>query len=362
MFSFDKLKERSERFLSKISRQEKILFAQHLALMMKTGMGQIESLRVIQSQTQNKPFKQVLATVISNLENGQFLSSSLGRFPWIFENFFVNVIKLGEVSGTLPENLNYLAQEMRKKQQLESKVRSAMIYPVIILVATIGITSAIIFFVIPKILPIFASLKIQLPVSTRILIGSITFMRNYFFFVVFGFVFLIVLIIFLLRFPRVKNFFDRVFVALPMIGKITVYYNIVNITRTLAVLLKSGIKIIDAFTITADILNNSEYKKVLVEAVSRIQRGEAIYRHISEKEKLFPSTVSRIIEVGERTGNLDANLLYLAQFYEDELDEMFKNLSSVIEPALLVVMGGLVGFVAISIITPIYQVTQSISK
>ncbi|HCI05688.1 MAG: type II secretion system F domain protein, type IV pilus assembly protein PilC [Parcubacteria group bacterium GW2011_GWC1_45_9] len=359
---FSKLNQWLAQFSFGISGSEKILFAQHLALMMKTGMGQIEALRVIQGQTQSSQFKRILEDLITNLENGQFLSSSLERYQRIFGDFFINIIKLGELSGTLPGNLEYLAQETRKKQELEAKVRSAMIYPLVILFATVGITSVIIFFVIPKILPIFASLKIDLPQSTRFLIWSISFFRDNFVWIILGFLAASAALIASVRIYRIRNFYDRVLVSLPLIGKIIVYYNVVNITRTLGVLLKSGVKIIEAFDITAGLASNTEYQKVLKESVDRVKKGETIYGYISTQTNLFPSTVGRIIGVGERTGNLDANLFYLSEFYENELDQIVKNLSSVLEPAMLILMGGIVGFVAISIITPIYQVTQSLRR
>ena len=357
-----KINQWLSKFSFGIPSSEKMLFAQHLALMMKTGMGQIEALRVIQGQTQSNQFKRILDDLITNLENGQFLSSSLLRYQRIFGNFFINIIKLGELSGTLPGNLEYLAQETRKKQELEAKVRSAMIYPLVILFATVGITSVIIFFVIPKILPIFASLKIDLPQSTKFLIWAISFFRDYFVWIILALAAFVVGLVASTRIYRIRNFYDRLLISLPLIGKIVVYYNVVNITRTLGVLLKSGVKIIEAFDITADLASNTEYQKVLKEAVGRVQKGETIYGYISTQDKLFPPTVGRIIGVGERTGNLDANLFYLSEFYENELDQIVKNLSSVLEPAMLVLMGGIVGFVAISIITPIYQVTQSLRR
>ncbi len=225
-----------------------------------------------------------------------------------------------------------------------------MIYPVIILITTSAITSVIIFFVIPKIMPIFVSLKIALPLSTRILIASISFIRVYFLPLIAGLVVLIVGSLLLSRIPKVKYLYDRIMLNSPLIGTITIYYNTVNLTRTLGVLLKSGIKIINALEITAGIMTNLVYKEALMQSIEQVKKGDTIYKYLSGNEKIFPSTVTRIIEVGEKTGNLETNLTYLSEFYE------------ILEPAMLILMGLIVGFVAISIITPIYQVTQNLQR
>ena len=344
-----------------VSNQEKIFFAQHLAMIIKSGMSTIEGIELIQNQTKNTGFKKILGTVIKDVQNGQFLSRTLNKYPNVFGAFFINMIRLGETSGTLSENLLYLSQEMRKRQQLESKVRSAMIYPVIILITTISITSGIIFFVIPKILPIFASLKITLPLTTRILIGSISFVKDYFLLLIIGITAIVFAVAWFLRIPSIRYRWDRGTLTLPLLGKISSYYHTANITRTMGVLLKSGITIIDALEICTSIMTNSAYRKALEETRDQVQRGSTIYKYFATQERLFPSMATRIIEIGERTGNLDTNLNYLSDFYENELDELIKNLTSTIEPAMLLLMGALVGFVAISIITPIYQITQSLS-
>jgi type IV pilus assembly protein PilC len=348
--------------LLKIPLAERILFSQHLSMMIKAGMTEIESLKLIRKQIKSRGFGKILDRVIADVENGQFLSESLNQFKNAFGDLFINIIKLGEVSGTLSENLNYLAEEIKKDRALRAKVRSALIYPFVLLFATVGITGALIFFVLPKIIPVFSTLGIKLPVMTRILIATTHFILNYYLWIFVGIIGLVIICLIALRIKKIRYFYHRLLLLMPIVGKITIGYQTSNFTRTLGLLLKSGIKIVEAISISSSIASNLVYRKFLSEASKRIQRGETLYKYLEENPSLFTPTVSRMVEVGEKTGNLDHNLLYLAEFYENEVDEKIKNLSSVLEPILLIVMGLLVGFIAISIITPIYEVTQNIGR
>jgi type IV pilus assembly protein PilC len=197
---------------------------------------------------------------------------------------------------------------------------------------------------------------------TRILIATTHFILNYYLWIFVGIIGLVIICLIALRIKKIRYFYHRLLLLMPIVGKITIGYQTSNFTRTLGLLLKSGIKIVEAISISSSIASNLVYRKFLSEASKRIQRGETLYKYLEENPSLFTPTVSRMVEVGEKTGNLDHNLLYLAEFYENEVDEKIKNLSSVLEPILLIVMGLLVGFIAISIITPIYEVTQNIGR
>ncbi len=347
-------------FPVKISLAEQILLAKHLSMMLQSGISEVESLRIIKEQIKNKRFKGILDRVISDVENGQFLSESLGRFKNAFGELFINIVQLGEISGTLPENLEYLAEEIKKKADLRSKVKSALIYPLIIFLATIGITAVLVLFVLPRILPIFASLNVKLPITTIILIAVTNFVNAHYLAIFGGAVAFVMIWIFLLRLYPFRYFVHRFILFIPIAGKISSDYNMANIARTLGLLLKSGVKIVEAVAATANSITNLVFKKSLTEAVEDVKRGAPIYQYLEKKPHLFPPVLTRMIQIGERTGNLDKNLIYLSEFYENSLSEKVKNLSSVLEPILMVFMGLLVGFIALSIITPIYEVTQNI--
>jgi len=339
---------------------EKILFARHLSLMTKTGMPLLDSLRLLQKQMRSGTFRTILAKATEDVENGKFLSDSLAQYRRIFGDLFINVIRIGEASGLLSDNLQYLATELKKQFSLRQKIRAALVYPLIVPTATLGITGILVFFVLPRILPIFKSLKVELPLSTRIMIAVSTVLLNYGGWIILGLAVLAVIWTLLLRLRPVRLFAHRVLLYLPFISSVVRLANISDITRTLGLLLKSGIQIVEALRITAISTPNLVYQEALTEIEAAVGRGESLHEYLGRHGHLFPPTVTYMIETGETTGNLESNLFYLADFYESEVDELTKNLSSILEPALLLVMGGIVGFVAIAIISPIYSVTQSL--
>jgi len=340
---------------------ERILFAKHLSIMVKTGMTLLGSLMLIKKQMRSKSFIYVLEKIIADVEGGQFLSQSLKKFERLFSSIFVNVIKIGETSGTLSDNLAYLSLELQKKRALRQKVRSALIYPSVILLATLGVTGILAFFVMPRITPIFLTLKVTLPWTTRSLIATSSFLFEYGIYVLLGVTALTSVWFLLLRFFTQFRFFThRLILATPFIGSVSRMANLAEFTRTLGLLLKSGTKIVEAIQITADSMRNLVYREALMEASETIKRGELLHVYLSKREDLFFSTASRMIEVGDATGTLEINLFYLADFYENEVDETTKIMSSVLEPAMLLIMGIIVGFVAVSIITPIYEITQTL--
>lgn len=330
--------------------------------MIKSGTTLVDGLELLQRQVRSHAFRYVLNVVLNDVENGQFLSASLLKFRNLFGDFFINVVKIGEESGNLAENLAHLADELKKKEQLHQKIRSAFIYPIIVLSATLGVIGMLIFFVLPKIIPIFSSLRITLPWTTRTVIFVSQFIIDDWIFVLLGFIILITLWIFLLRIIPIRFFADKLLIKLPIVGSISRMANTADFTRTLGLLLKSGMKIVESLLITADSVPNLVFQKALREAAETVRKGESLHVYLNAHEHIFYPTASRMIEVGDKTGTLEPNLFYLADFYESEVDELTKNLSVIIEPLLLLFMGGIVGFVAISIITPIYEITQSLSR
>jgi len=341
---------------------EKILFVKHLSIMVKSGTTLLDGIELLRKQVRSSSFKYILTSVIQDVKNGQFLSDGLRKFHHVFGELFINVVKIGEESGSLSENLTHLAEELKKKQQLRAKIRSAFIYPVIVLIATFGVVGMLIFFVLPKIIPIFTSMRITLPWTTQLVVTTSQFLIQNGVAVFFGCIVLIVIWILLLRIRSVRFLAHRVILILPFVGQISKMANTAEFTRTLGLLLKSGMKIVEATTITAASVSNLVFQKALREAAETVRRGESFHTYLALHDHVFYPTVARMIEVGDATGTLEPNLFYLADFYESEVDELTKNLSTVIEPVLLLVMGGLVGFIAISIITPIYEITQSLSK
>ena len=340
--------------------QEKILFTKNMALALRSGVSLVNSLKLMTNQAKSKSMQKILASLMDDANRGVFLSASLEKFRNVFGDLFINVIKVAETSGTLPENLLYLGDELHKKEMLRKKVKGALIYPVIILIATIIIAVTMIVFVFPKILPLFQSAHVQLPLTTRILIGVSNAFTNYRLWLLIGTIILIVGIKILMKVPAVRFSYSTWLFYLPIMGGAVVNYNMATFTRTFALLLKSGVKITEALEITSVTVTNPVYRKELLKSADGVRQGEFLSKSIAEKPKHFPTLLVNMIEVGENTGNLTENLQYLAEYYENEVDDFVKNLSSILEPFLLLFMGGIVGFIALSFITPIYQVTRTI--
>lgn len=346
-------------FQPKIPLSELVLFTKHLSMMLEAGVSEIESLKIIQEQTKNRHFKKVLKRTIPRVEKGKFLSESLKESNG-FNELFINVIKLGETSGTLPENLSYLAEEIKKTQELRSKVKGALVYPTIILIVTIIVVIALLVFVIPRITPIFKSLNVELPATTQFLVNTAGIFQNHYLTIIAGIIGFYIMFKVSLRLGAVKYFLNSILLYIPVVNKMIAHYNMANISRTISLLLRSGVNVVQAIISASESTANPVYKRVLVKAAQDIKEGKPLYTYLEKHGRLFPPTFVRMVQIGERTGNLTHNLSYLSGFYESELDEKVRNLSSVFEPVLMVVLGGLVGFIAISIITPIYEITQQI--
>lgn len=343
-----------------ISIGERVFLARHLAVMTKSGLPLTEALSVLKNQSRSKNLARMLGTVIQDIENGQLLSESLSKFPKAFDNLFINIVKVGETSGTLSENLLYIAGELKKSQELNKKVKSALVYPLIILVSTLGIGAFLVFVILPKIIPIFKSLQVKLPLATIILIAVSNFLIKYFIYIIIIFVLLIILIRIILNFKIVKYYFNLFLLKLPIIQHIIRGINLIYFSRTLGILLKSGLQIVDALEVTASTLPSPVFQEKIKIASNAITRGQQISVFLKSEPAIFPALVANMIEVGEKTGKLEENALYLAEFYEGEVDDVLNNLSNILEPVLMVFMGLIVGFIAIAIISPIYQITQSI--
>lgn len=348
-------------FVDSLSIQEKINFARHLAIVVRVGLPIYEGLSIIKAQTESKALRGIIDHVMADVSNGKFLADSLGQYEYVFGEFFVNIVRVGESSGTLAQNLLYLAEELKRAKALRAKVRSAMVYPIVILIATVALTGFLTFFVFPKLLGVFSNLNVKLPATTQYLILIVEFLRQHGISILLGAIAGFIAFRFITKnVAAVKYVLNLLSFRVPVLGKLVIGVNMVNFTRVLALLLKSGVHIVEATNITADTFSNLVYKRALHEAATEVQKGGQLAAHLLRKKKFFPSLVTGMVRVGENTGTLEENLEYISQYYDEEVDNALHNLTSLLEPLLLLLMGGVVGFVAISIITPIYSISQGI--
>lgn len=345
----------------RFSVKEQVLFAKRLSFLVKAGVSLLESITLIRNQTTSRRKQKIFDSIIHDIAAGQFLSTSMERYRNLFGDFSINIIRVGEQAGVLSENLIYLADELGKKQALHRKVRSALIYPIFITVATLGVTSLLTVFIFPKIMPIFISLDIDLPWTTRALLAISTFLQEW------GIVTILAGAASMAAFVLARNALypiqyatDWILLRIPIAGQIARTYNAANFCRTLGITIQAGIHLTEAAHITANITKNLVYKRAYMDVVTHVTRGEKISTTLSKYKSLFPDMLPHMIMIGETTGSLSQTLAYLSDLYEAEVDEHTKNLSNSIEPILLMTMGILVGLIAISVITPIYEVTKSL--
>ena len=347
----------------KFSIKKQTFFAKRLSFLIKAGLPILDSLHVIKKQSKLASETRIFNSIIDSVANGQSLANSLSRFEGVFGGFAINIIKSGESSGNLTMNLNYLADELRKKEILKNKILSAMLYPIIIILATFLITVLLIVYIFPKILPIFASLHAKLPLSTRIVIFVSDIFRNYGLYILLIALFLFSACFLLIKYVgKIKFFYHGMLIRIPFIRGVVGNYNLSNFTRTLGLLLKSEISIGESLLIASDTIDNVQYKQAISVIADEVQKGKNLSECMTAYPVLFPDMVCHLIAVGEKSGSLSNSLMYLSEFYENEFDDITKNLSSAIEPVLMILMGILVGFIAISVITPIYEITNNLKR
>lgn len=346
---------------SGLTLKEQILFSKRLSFLSKAGVPIPESIEIIKEQAKSKRYKNVISAVLESVSNGQSLSRSLRKFNNIFGDFAINIIEVGETTGVLSENLEYLSNELRNRNALKKKIIGAFVYPAVVTLATLGITGFLMIYLFPKITPVFVSLHADLPLSTRTLIYISNLAQTQGWHIILGF--FIIVLIFFITLNKSKKFhylYDYIILHSPIIGSMFVNYNVSNTTRTLGLLLKSGLPLSEALPVVSRTCENLVYKEEFLQLAETVNRGEKFSSYLKTKPRLFPDTLTQITAVGEKSGRLSDSLIYISELYASEVDEFTKNLGTLVEPALMIVMGLLVGFIAISIITPIYGITQNL--
>lgn len=344
-----------------VSLTDKALLAKHLALLLKSGLTLTDALGVA-SESSRGPLKKVLQTVGRAVESGQTFSTALAVYPKVFPGFFINAVYVGESSGNLAGNLENISAELEKEKELTAKVKGAMVYPLVVLAIAFILGLALSFLVLPKIVPLFQGLKINLPWSTRALIGFSTLMESYGVYIFIGLVAFIIILIWLLRRNFLAPFTHWILARAPVIGRLTRDLNLARLTRTLGLLLKSGLNIVEALNIAEKSVGNYYYRRALRLAGQTVSGGGRLSAALGRSPDLFPLLLQKMIKVGEESGRFEDTLFYLSDFYEAELNKSTKNLSTALEPALLLVIGLAVAGLALAIITPIYELSGNLKR
>jgi len=346
----------------KMSMVEKMIFVKNLATMIEVGITVSESLSIIKDQTKKESLKRMFDDIMEMVNSGQSLAKSLKKYDNNFSQLFINMIETGESSGNLQDVLSYLDLQLEKDYELRKKVISALIYPAVIITITLLMAAGIVVFIMPKITNIFKQFKAKLPLPTQLLIDFSNLLRERPLFSLLAFVITIVLTVFILKLKFLQPFWTKILTRLPLFGNITISANVARFTRTINSLIKSSVPITEAITITMNMLDNVLYKDALKEVRDKVEQGGKVGDSLEKYERLFPPMCTKMISLGERTGTLETTTEKVADLYEKDVDTKTRNLSTAVEPMLLVLMAGLVGGIAISIILPIYQLPNLIKR
>ncbi len=348
------------KFFGRVKEYDKILFSRNLGAMLSAGLSLARALAVMERQTKNRKLVAVIQGLSSEVRRGNSLHEGLAQYSHVFPNLLIAMVKAGEEGGDLAGALASIADGMERMYTIKKKVRGALIYPCIILVAIVGIGFLMMTKVVPTLAQTFAQMHAQLPMSTQVVIGISNFL-------VANTLLALILVLAVctafylaMKTKPVRRVFDLLIIKTPVIGGIVCEVNAARTSRTLSALLSSGVDVLTALSITGEVVQNSYFRAVLKEASAGISSGKPLSTSFASHEELYPAFVGEMMAVGEETGETNEMLKRLAAFYEDEVDRKTKDMSTIIEPFLMIIIGGAVGFFAVSMISPIYSLSQNI--
>lgn len=347
--------------LNKVSFVERLMFTKHLSIMIKSGVPISEALMTLERGAKSKYFKNILKQTYLSVQNGKSLSESLKKHKDVFDDFYISLIKVSEQSGTLEQTLIFLSDQLAKDYALKKKIQGAMFYPSIILVAGLGVGGFISIYILPQLVDFFGALDVELPLPTQILLAIANLMKYHGIEIFSAIIALIFLFNLIVSTKLIKPIWHKTLLKIPVLGKLIKGGQLSRLCRNLATLIRSGVPIVDGLKTSADTMSNLVFRDYLVLIREDLLKGKSVSLSMTDRKfKEIPDMVISMIAVGEKSGNLEEVMTYLSEFYEDEVDDLASNLTTVIEPILLVGIGIMVGFIAIAIIGPIYKVTGSI--
>ncbi|MFA6417428.1 MAG: type II secretion system F family protein [Patescibacteria group bacterium] len=333
------------------------IFTRQFSVMISANVPVVESLVILVDQTENISLKNLISEIGFEVDSGSFLSEAFGKRPKIFSEFFINIVRSGETSGKLDEVLNYLADEMEQNYDMVAKIKGAMIYPIFVTAGLIGVGIVLMIYVIPNLTAILTETNAVLPFSTRVVIGASNFFKNYLWLVALIIAAIWVAMHFYLKTYFGKRQMDIVKLRMPIFGKLFKYIYLMRFTRSLSTLLKGGVTITKSLEITADVIGNIIYRELIIETLNAINDGNPVSM-VMENSSYIPKMVPQMIAVGERTGKLDSVLDRITTFYSRDTANMLDNLSKLMEPIIMVIMGVGVGIMVAAVIMPMYNMAS----
>jgi type II secretory pathway component PulF len=347
------------KFFARVKKQEIVLFSRQLAVLFDAQVPLLVSLRSLAEQSRNPRFKKIILGIGEEVNAGVAFSAALSRYPKLFSNFYVSVVRAGEASGRLQEVLEYLADHEEKNYDLNRKVRGALIYPIFIICAIVLVGAIMMIFVVPKLTAIFEESNVQLPILTRIVISISNVLQAYWWVFLAAFVAAVVGLIKYVHTPRGRQMWDIFLLHIPIFKNLFQKIYLARFAENLSTLIKGGIPIIQALGITASVVGNEVYRVTIEEAARDVEKGGKISEAL-RRNKYVPVLVTQMVAVGEETGKLDSILLKVATFYQKDVDALVDNLTELIQPVLILILGAATGILVAAILLPIYNLGSSI--
>lgn len=343
-----------------IKRMEIIRVAKNLAAMLSAGLSISRALSIIERQTSNKSLKKIAAHLSDSIRKGSSLYQALALYPKVFPEIFVAMVRSGEESGSLSDSLNAIALQMERSEELIRKIKGAMIYPAIVITAVIIVGILMLIYVVPTLTSTFTALGVQVPLATRVIVAISNFMATHVSLVAALFILLATGSIVFARSKIGSAIILTVSLRLPVIGELVRETYAARTARTLSSLLSSSVPVLEALSITKEVVHARAFSEIIEEAQIRVKKGEALSAAFLEHPKLYPILMSDMLAVGEETGKVADMLKQVAEFYEADVAQKTKDLSTIIEPMLMILIGIFVGIFAVSMIAPIYQLSSAI--
>ena len=347
-------------FLNRVTLRDLLVFTRQLYAMVHAGIPLVQSLRVIKDQVTNRRLKQIIDDIATYIEEGGKFSTALSRYRDIFGDLYISMIRAAEEAGTLEETLKRLAEYLEKVEKLRGKVKSALFYPVFVLIVATIIITGIMIFVIPTFKQLYADLGGTLPALTQMVIDASNWLRDYIGWFILGVFVFIVGFIQLRRFStKFRYVTDLLFLRIPIFGELILKSSIASFARTFSSMLSSGINILEALRISAETSNNEVIREAIMKVREQVEKGVSLSIAMS-RISIFPPMVINMAAIGEQAGNLDEMMTKVADFYEEEVDRAVDGLTSLIEPLMIVFIGSIIGVIIIAMYLPIFKIGELI--
>ncbi|MCL5410680.1 MAG: type II secretion system F family protein [Patescibacteria group bacterium] len=346
-------------FGKKVQIKDKIIFTQELGIMLKSGLSIIDALESLKEETTNRYFEGEISKIIFDTRGGAPFSKALSKHPDIFDDIYVNMVKSGEESGKIEVVLNRLAIQMQKDYELTRKIKGALAYPAFVMVALVGVLALVMIVIIPQLKLIFDDAGVPLPILTRVIIKMSFILKNYGIYILAVLIALVISVMQFNKTPSGRLTLDKLKMRIPVIGSLLKKTYVSRFTRTFAALTSSGLPLVEVFEVSSKVVGNVVYQEEIAKMAEKVKSGHSISSTLKASE-LMPKMIGQLSAVGEKSGNVDEVFDTLADFFDRDIDSMTANLSTMLEPVLMVVMGVGIGIIIVSVLQPIYGLVNAI--